>query len=160
MSSLCLSTIADLETPPHHLFQIVFNPSTYPNFLRFLHLHPTLADAIQPTSMTFSVSRNFGLFEWAGNEHGLRAFFTSWRRVLDGRMWRLAYDILRFNACARRLVIRGGGEGEDDEEKLSIGEYLEREGYSDTFRDDYLIVRLPITLPLNIHLCTVYLLRI
>lgn len=50
-------------------------------------------------------------------------------------MWRLVYDVLRFNACARRLIMgpRGG-------EEVSIGEYLEREGYSDSFRDDYLIV--------------------
>ncbi|THG98806.1 hypothetical protein EW026_g3439 [Hermanssonia centrifuga] len=58
---------------------IVFNPSTYPNFLRFLRLYPSLKSAILPTEMTFSVSR-------------------------DG------------------------------------GEYLEKEGYSDAFRDDYLIV--------------------
>ena len=28
-----------------------------------------------------------------------------------------------------------------EDEKLSIGRYLEREGYSDAFRDNYLIVR-------------------
>ena len=52
-------------------------------------------------------------------------------------MWRLVYDVLRFNACARRIAMRWSRE----DEKLSIGRYLEREGYSDAFRDNYLIVR-------------------
>ena len=90
--------------------------------------------------MTFSASRDGGAFEWAGNTNGLKAFFTSWSRVLDGKMWRLAYDMLRFNACARRVL-----KIEDEKasaEELSIGDYLKTEGYSDTFRDDYLIVSL------------------
>ncbi|KAI0087885.1 FAD/NAD(P)-binding domain-containing protein [Irpex rosettiformis] len=118
---------------------IVFNPTTYPNFLRFLHLHPSLASAIQPTNMTFSVSRDDGAFEWAGNANGLKAFFTSWRRALDPGMWRLAYDILRFNACARRVVMRKVGGSDEEEEETSVGEYLKSKGYSDTFRDNYLL---------------------
>lgn len=57
-------------------------------------------------------------------------------------MWRLLYDVLRFNACARRLVIAQKSKKTDELEGLdiSIGEYLEREGYSDAFRDDYLVV--------------------
>ena len=51
-------------------------------------------------------------------------------------MWRLLYDILRFNACARELVV----DKDYYLENCSVGEYLAREGYSDTFRDDYLIV--------------------
>lgn len=42
--------------------------------------------------------------------------------------------------------MRAGGKGEDDDKELSIGEYLKREEYSDTFRDDYLIVCLSIYL--------------
>lgn len=48
--------------------------------------------------------------------------------------------MVRFNACARRLV-----KGKEEEE-LSIGEYLDREGYSDEFRDNYLIVSLIVLL--------------
>ena len=44
---------------------------------------------------------------------------------------------MRFNACARRLI----GKTQDGGEEMSIGKYLDREGYSDEFRDNYLIVR-------------------
>lgn len=112
--------------------QIVFNPTTYPNFLRFLDRYPDIA--LLPTEMTFSVSRDHGVFEWAGNN--LAGVFCQPSRLLDPNMWRLLYDILRFNACARELVVDGNYPLED----CPVAEYLAREGYSDTFRDDYLIV--------------------
>jgi predicted NAD/FAD-binding protein len=142
-----ICTFRDTTNLTHCSLQIVFNPSTYPNFLRFLALYPNLEAAVLPTEMTFSVSREQGLFEWAGNANGLRAVFTHLRSVFEGKMWRLLYDVLRFNACARRLVMandqkpdKSGDVAEDEDEKLSIGEYLAQEGYSHTFRDDYLIV--------------------
>ena len=49
-------------------------------------------------------------------------------------MWRLVWDVLRFNASARKLLY-----SKTEDPSLSIGTYLEREGYSDSFRDDYLI---------------------
>jgi predicted NAD/FAD-binding protein len=80
------------------------------------------------TDMTFSVSRDGGVFEWAG----LRTVFCQTKRVFDPRMWRMLFDIARFNSCAVRVL----GENTD----LSIGEYLKREGYSPQFKSDYLIV--------------------
>lgn len=115
----------------------MFNPSTYPNFLHFLALYPTLQFAVQSTEMTFSVSRDGGKFEWAGT--GLAAVFCQMGRVLDQRMWRMLYDIMRFNACAGRLLVGSDGKGSETKE-VSIGTYLEHEGYSDAFRDDYLLV--------------------
>jgi len=47
--------------------QIVLNPPTYPNFLRFLRL---LKIPLLSTEMTFSVSRDRGRFEWAGEGLG------------------------------------------------------------------------------------------
>ncbi|KAK1236106.1 hypothetical protein PQX77_000650 [Marasmius sp. AFHP31] len=52
-------------------------------------------------------------------------------------MWRMIYDVLRFNASARRLIGRWGS-GQDWED-ISIGEYLKRNGYSNAFSDNYLI---------------------
>ncbi|KAF9220868.1 FAD/NAD(P)-binding domain-containing protein [Gyrodon lividus] len=109
---------------------IVFNPATYPNFLRFLKRYPDIT--ILPTEMTFSVSRDYGLFEWAGNNPA--SVFCQPSRLLDPSMWRLLYDVLRFNACARRLVI-----DDNSTENCSIGDYLVREGYSGAFCDDYII---------------------
>jgi predicted NAD/FAD-binding protein len=141
------------------LSQIVFNPSTYPNFLRFLKLYPPSNGArlprllswvwgkssagpevdtgicILPTKMTFSVSRDGGAFEWAGKSPA--TLFCQVRRLLDPQMWRMIYDILRFNACARRILLTPKN---NDERDISIGEYLDNEGYSSAFRNNYLMV--------------------
>ena len=85
--------------------------------------------------MTFSVSRDNGAMEWAGSN--LLTVFCQPSRLLDPGHWRLIWDVMRFNACARRLI----GKTQDGGEEMSIGKYLDREGYSDEFRDNYLIVR-------------------
>ncbi|KAI0720581.1 FAD/NAD(P)-binding domain-containing protein [Cerioporus squamosus] len=115
---------------------IVFNPSTYPNFINFLKQYPDLAERILQTEMTFSVSRDMGAFEWAGNN--LMSVFCQPSRLLDLEMWRLLYDVLRFNVSAQRLIVELESNKSVDEE-LSIGTYLEQHGYSDSFRDNYLI---------------------
>ncbi|TEB20132.1 FAD/NAD(P)-binding domain-containing protein [Coprinellus micaceus] len=118
---------------------IVCNPSTYPNFLRFAALQKPGSQGanvpgvqLAPTEMTFSVSRNAGEFEWAG-KNPLAVFCQPWR-FFEPSMWRMVYDVFRFNACAIRVLMLSEGK-----EKESIGEYLENEGYSNAFKDDYLI---------------------
>ncbi|EAU86305.1 amine oxidase [Coprinopsis cinerea okayama7 len=135
---------------------IVMNPPTYPNFLRFLKLHePKDSDVpsqsqrplnaednptgktsgikVVPTEMTFSVSSDNGAFEWAGKN--LFTVFCQPRRLLDPLMWRMVYDIFRFNACSRKVLMQKDESGTE----LSIGDYLVRENYSVAFRDNYLI---------------------
>lgn len=87
--------------------------------------------------MTFSVSRDMGAFEWAGNN--LLTVFCQPKRLLDLEMWRLIYDLLRFNANTQRFLIELERKPSDAED-ISIGTYLERHGYSDSFQDNYLIV--------------------
>jgi predicted NAD/FAD-binding protein len=97
-----------------------------------------------PTDMTFGVSRDHGVFEWAGTS--LDSIFCQRKNLFSPRMWRMIFDIIRFNQFALELlmqeeeqplaVINGESNGICGE---SIGEYLDREGYSDAFRDDYLI---------------------
>ncbi|KIK69619.1 hypothetical protein GYMLUDRAFT_34001 [Collybiopsis luxurians FD-317 M1] len=113
---------------------IVFNPCTYPNFLSFLKMRPAVP--IAPTEMTFSVSRDHGKFEWAGDTI-FTVFCQPWR-LIDPNMWRMLYDVLRFNACAQTLVAKWNS-GASEFEEISIGEYLDKEGYSQFFRDNYLI---------------------
>ena len=120
--------------------KIVFNPSTYPNFINFLNLYPDLAERILKTEMTFSVSRDMGAFEWAGDN--LMTIFCQPSRLLDLQMWRLIYDVLRFNASAQKFIIELGKNNISADEEISIGTYLQRHGYSDSFRDNYLIVQL------------------
>jgi predicted NAD/FAD-binding protein len=105
--------------------------------------------------MTFGVSRDHGLFEWAGTSPG--AVFAQKLNLFSLRVWRMIFDIIRFNQYALDLLkgeekieeyfntngnTNGNGNGKEVHhaaEQESIGQYLEREGYSDAFRDDYLI---------------------
>jgi predicted NAD/FAD-binding protein len=50
----------------------------------------------------------------------------------------MVFDIIRFNQFALDLLSDVDGTLANDNE-MSIGEYLDREGYSAAFRDDYLI---------------------
>lgn len=122
---------------------IVMNAATYPNFLRFL-----AEVGIEPveTEMTFGISRDHGNFEWSGEPRGI---FAQRRNIFSPKHWRMIFDIVRFNQFALDLL------AEDDESGLSrlgstprhrkyarditIGQYLDVEGYSQGFRDDYLI---------------------
>jgi predicted NAD/FAD-binding protein len=98
--------------------------------------------------MTFGISRDAGIFEWAGTS--LSAVFAQRKNIFSPRMWRMIFDILRFNQFALDLLkveqkseeCANGNGVHHAEKQESIGQYLEREGYSDAFRDDYLI---PIT---------------
>ena len=67
-------------------------------------------------------------------------------------MWRMIFDIVRFNHFALDLLSRSdesetdpsGANGSEKapqrpKDELTIGEYLDREGYSEAFRNDYLI---------------------
>lgn len=98
------------------------------NFINFLK---RMRIEAVPTEMSFSVSRDQGLFEWAGSS--LDTLFCQRRNLLSPRMWRMIFDIVRFNQFAVDVLRT---EEPSDE---TIGEYLEREGYSNAFRDDYLI---------------------
>ncbi|KAK1754314.1 glutamate synthase 1 [NADH], chloroplastic [Echria macrotheca] len=117
---------------------IVMNTATYPNFINFLN---KIGVRTAETEMTFSVSRDQGLFEWAGTS--LSSVFCQRGNLFSPRMWRMIFDILRFNQFALDVLRRddeaGSKRGKTVGPEETIGEYLEREGYSDAFRDDYLI---------------------
>lgn len=83
-----------------------------------------------PTELSFSVSRDQGRFEWASLNRD--AFFCQRSNYFSPRMWRLVFDIWRFDKFALD-VLRAEKPTEE-----TIGEYLEREGYSTKFKDDYL----------------------
>jgi len=56
---------------------------------------------------------------------------------LNPRLYRMIFDVLRFNLFALDIL------KEEETDDMSIGEYLDREGYGDGFKEDYLLVRLP-----------------
>ena len=100
--------------------------------------------------MTFGVSRDSGTFEWAGTS--LSAVFAQRKNMFSLRMWHMIFDIIRFNQYALDLLAeeeeseidpsgRNGSETKTRQPRRqqSIGEYLDENGYSEGFRNDYLI---------------------
>jgi len=126
------------------------------NFIAFLK-HIGIAPV--PTEMTFGVSRDQGLFEWAGTS--LSAIFAQKANLFQPRMWQMIFDIIRFNQFALDLlseeeeseVDSSGANGSATNgsangsvkhvrrpgKQQSIGEYLDKHNYSEAFRNDYLI---------------------
>ena len=58
-------------------------------------------------------------------------------------MYRMIFDILRFNLFALDILNEEGTDG------MSIGQYLDREGYGDGFKEDYLLVSLQVCILLD-----------
>lgn len=112
---------------------IVMNTATYPNFIPFLK---ELGIDTVPTDMTFGVSRDYGKFEWSGTS--LASIFAQRENLFRAQFWRMIFDIVRFNLFALDVLNDIDGTISNDNE-MSIGDYLEQEGYSDVFRDDYII---------------------
>lgn len=118
------------QTTPVDTGFIVLNTATYPNFIAFLK---ELGVKTIASEMTFGVSRDDGAFEWSGTSLG--ALFAQTSNALRPSFWRMIFDIVRFNMFALDLLSSPVAPSKE----LTIGEYLEREGYSEAFRDDYLI---------------------
>lgn len=83
--------------------------------------------------MTFGISRDHGEFEWSGTSPS--SIFAMRSNLSSLRFWRMIFDIVRFNQFALDVLAVPPSQGEDQ----SVGDYLQQEGYSDAFRDDYLI---------------------
>ena len=106
---------------------IVYNELNYPN-LTALFAH--LGVETQRSEMSFAVSVNGGALEYSGST--LMALFGQRRNLVRPRFWRMLRDILRFYREAPAVLAR-------EAEVLSLGEYLEREGYSQAFISDHLL---------------------
>lgn len=83
--------------------------------------------------MSFSVSRDNGIFEWAGTS--IRSVFAQRENLFRLSFWRMLFDIIRFNAFALDLL----DDPNSDYNNISIGTYLDQQGYSKAFRDDYIL---------------------
>jgi predicted NAD/FAD-binding protein len=106
---------------------IVFNHRTYP---RFVELLGDLGVDSQPSDMSFAVSCGRTGLEYNGSS--LNALFAQRDNLVRPGFWRMIQDILRFNREAPELLRR-----QDDGE--SLGEFLERGGYGERFRDYYIL---------------------
>jgi predicted NAD/FAD-binding protein len=105
---------------------ICFNRPNYPNFTALLkHLEvPTVW-----TDMAFAVSDPAG-YEWSSDPWGLFA----WKRnALDKRFRGMIGEIIDFNSAARAELSK------DAVPEMTLGEWLDGHGYSQLFRDAYLL---------------------
>jgi len=117
----------DGESIPVDTGFIVFNTLNYPNLTAlFEHLG---VETFQ-TDMSFGFSLGGGP-EWSSN--GARGLFADPKNALRPGFLRMLLDVVRFNKAAIEDLDAGRLTG------LSLGAYLDREGYSAQFRDTYLL---------------------
>jgi uncharacterized protein len=121
----------DVEGPDGHQAIdtgfIVFNPESYPNFVQLLR---RLDVGSQKTSMTFSVSSDRSGLEYGGG--GLQRMFAQRRNLLRPAFHRMLLEIRRFYREAPELL-------QGDDSSTTIGEYVERKGFSRDFVEDHLM---------------------
>lgn len=106
---------------------IVFNDWTYPNFIALLD---EIGVASQPSNMGFSVHCARTGLEYCGSS--LDQLFVQRRNLVSPGFLGMIRDILRFNREARSLLAGG-------DDRLELGEYLAREGYSRRFIEHYVV---------------------
>jgi predicted NAD/FAD-binding protein len=106
---------------------IVCNDRTYP---RFLALMTELGVELQRSDMSFSVQCAATGLEYNGTT--LDSLFAQRRNLLRPSFWRMIRDILRFNREAPRLL-------EWRSDALTLGEYLDSQGYSPQFVQHYIL---------------------
>jgi predicted NAD/FAD-binding protein len=106
---------------------IVYNDWTYPNFIALLE---ELGVAWQPSDMSFSVRCETTGLEYNGTS--LNSLFAQRRNCLRPSFLRMVRDILRFNREAPALL-------QDSASRLTLGQYLDQNGYSRYFVDHYII---------------------
>ncbi len=106
---------------------IVFNDRTYPHFVALLD---ELGVASQPCAMSFSVRNDARNLEYNGTT--VNSLFAQRSNLLRPSFLAMVRDILKFNRQAPQLLLQGEGE-------LPLGEVLQRQGYSRSFVDHYII---------------------
>jgi len=105
---------------------IVCNDRTYPHFLTLMD---RLGVTRRPTEMSFSVRNDSEGLEYSGGS--VTGLFAQRRNLVSPSFWRLLAEIVRFNSRVRK-------EKENDT-SLTIGEFLASGGYSQLFRDNYVL---------------------
>lgn len=121
----------DVETPDGPVAVdtgfIVYNQGNYPNLVElFKHLNVETNETI----MNFALSLDNGAYEYSSG--GINGFFGQRRNVGRRRHWRLLMDLSRFF----RNVLT---EIEQHPHAITLGTFLQREGYSDVFVEDHIV---------------------
>lgn len=114
---------------------LVCNERTYP---RLLSLFAALDVPLAPSDMSFSVQAPLPggrVLEWSGSN--LDTVFAQRRNLARPDFWRLLRDILRFNRQGTRLARDPASA--NALARLTVGEFLRREGYGHAFTHHYLL---------------------
>lgn len=114
----------DAGTPVDTGF-IVHNDRTYPNFIKFIR---QLGVERVKCPMSFSYFDRKTGFQYASN-----APFADRRLLFSLSFWRFLADILRFNRQTRKALETAALSS------LSLGQYLKKNGFSDTFIRQYVM---------------------
>ncbi len=107
---------------------IVYNERNYPNLVA---LFDHLGVATQASDMSFGVSADSGRLEYSSRFPA--GVFGQRANAVRPAFWRMLRDIKRFYASAPAALRDGRLRG------VTLGAYLEREGYSAEFRDNHLL---------------------
>ncbi|UCG56788.1 MAG: FAD-dependent oxidoreductase [Phycisphaerales bacterium] len=116
----------DGKTLPVDTGFIVFNQATYPNFVKLLR---KLDVPWQDSDMSFSVHCDRTGIEYCPSSFG--RFFAQWRNLLRLGFWRMIREIFAF----RRQLLQMA----ELPETVTLGQHLDKLGYSRQFREYFLI---------------------
>ena len=106
---------------------IVYNEATYPNLAA---LFRTLGVETRPTCMSLGISMDDGALEYGSR--GLAGILAQPGNMANPRFLRMLADLVRFYLRAPVDIARA-------EPGLSLGDYLDRAGYSEAFQADHLL---------------------
>ena len=106
---------------------MVYNEVTYPLLTR---LFENLGVATKPTSMSFSVQHSDDKLEFNGGS--LNLLFGQRKNLFKPRFWRMLMQINRFNKETVAEL------QEEEETKLTLGQYVKARGYGQDFLNWYL----------------------
>ncbi len=108
---------------------IVFNDWTYPNFIRLMD---RLGVASEVSDMSFSVDCGTSGLQYNGTS--LNTLFAQRRNLINLPFLKMVREILRFNKESRADLQAGTISNEE-----TLGQYLNRNGYSRYFRNYYIV---------------------
>jgi uncharacterized protein len=106
---------------------IVFNDRTYPSFVAMMK---ELGVASQPSNMSFSLRCERTGLEYNGTS--INSLFAQRLNAVRPSFLRMIADILRFNRESPKLLLK-------QDTSLTLGEYLDKYGYSEPFIERYII---------------------
>jgi uncharacterized protein len=106
---------------------IVFNDKTYPNFVKLMK---QLGVAWKPSQMSFSVQCQQTGLEYSPSS--LNSLFAQRINLLRPSFYRMLLDVFRFRRESRELL-------EQDDYRITLGQYLEGKGYSRAFVQHFII---------------------